>query len=89
MFHSSLRARMVHPPASNEQRSVRQFRTCEQTVKELNKTVADKQFEIDVAHKELGEVRSELQQQKDINEQVRKQIFAEREAGEDTINQTL
>ena len=74
----------IHQHRTSKER--KQFRDCEQAVKDLNKTVADKQFEIDVAHKELGEVRSELQQQKDINEQVRKQIFAEREAGEDTIN---
>ena len=68
------------------QKERKQFRTCERVVKELNKTVSDKQFEIDSTVQELKEVQEELSKQKDINNQVRKQIFAEREAGEDSIN---
>ena len=50
----------------------KQYRNCEKVVKDLNATVA--------------EIGSQLSEQKDINDQVRAQIFAEREAGEDTIN---
>ena len=68
------------------QKERKQFRNCEKVVKDLNKTVADKQIELDSTLQELGEIRSQLDKQKDINDQVRAQIFAEREAGEDTIN---
>ena len=74
----------IHQHRTRKER--KQFRTCEQTVKELNKAIAEKQLEIDRANQELTEVHSQLDKQKNINNQVRAQIFAEREAGEDSIN---
>ena len=68
------------------QKERKQFRSCEKSVKDLNKVLAEKQLEVDRANQELTEVHSQLDKQKDINNQVRTQIFAEREAGEDTIN---
>ena len=42
--------------------------------------------ELQAGKKMLQEIKEKLEKEKDIHQQVRKQIFAEREAGEKTIN---